>query len=81
MAEPQETADEKKARDQLAAALKRTPPAGMAAFGKDELCQRYRALKPTIDAALKFIGLIPRWGAIIVETIKTLEGIADNICP
>lgn len=74
-----ESADEKKAREELATAL-RTPIRPAAVVNKNDLCQKYRDLKPTIDAALKFIEKIPKWGPVIVKAIKTLEGIADAVC-
>lgn len=50
------------------------------AADRGNLCDTYSKVKPYLDSALAFIGLIPVWGPKIVVAVKLLIQIADTAC-
>ncbi|HWS99679.1 MAG TPA: hypothetical protein VN256_05340 [Pyrinomonadaceae bacterium] len=46
-----------------------------------DLCERYRALRPTLEILVRLVRRIPRVGERIAAAIEFLMGIADTACP
>ena len=74
--------EEVAALDHIEAQLKGGAQAkGMTAAGVGDLCNKYHALKGSLQILVKILKKIPIYGAKAAAALEFLMGLADAVCP
>jgi hypothetical protein len=73
--------EEVAALDRIEAELKGSQAKAFAAAGVGDLCEKYRALKGSLEVLVKILKKIPGFGAKAAAALEFLMGLADIACP